>query len=234
MPQQTFLSFHNSPFPSVHLRGCAPAVGNSRGCAEQIAHHVFFFPASRTHAVVSGCGPTPGFCFPGQAESPRLRRAQRARAVPAQSCLCRQAHHPRCSFLCGGCPQSGLPRLFLRRASHARAAAVSKTRTLSFSSPFLARTRFFPGVCPRRTSVFPSRQKARACGGHTCGEQRRAPCLFLRHSSHARDSFRACARAGLLFSQAGRNPDSCSLRPVGNPAKRKPRRIPSAQKRLKS
>ena len=31
-----------------------PAVSKSRGCAGQFAHPVFFFPASRTHAVGSG------------------------------------------------------------------------------------------------------------------------------------------------------------------------------------
>ena len=44
-----------------------PTVSKSRGCAGQFAHPVFFFPASRTHAVVSGCGPAYGSCFPGQA-----------------------------------------------------------------------------------------------------------------------------------------------------------------------
>ena len=57
---------------------CTPAVSKSRGCAGQIAHPVFFFPASRTHVVLSKCVPTHGFCFPGQGKSPRLRRAIRA------------------------------------------------------------------------------------------------------------------------------------------------------------
>ena len=47
-----------------------PAVSKSRGCAGQFAHPVFFFPASRTHAVVSGCGPAYGSCFPGQGKAP--------------------------------------------------------------------------------------------------------------------------------------------------------------------
>ena len=47
-----------------------PAVGNSRGCAGQVAHRVFFFPASRTPAAGSGCAPTLSFYFPGQGESP--------------------------------------------------------------------------------------------------------------------------------------------------------------------
>ena len=52
--------------------------------ARKAVRPVFFFAASRTHAVVSGCGLTPGFCFPGQAESPHLRRAIRA-AAPGNS-----------------------------------------------------------------------------------------------------------------------------------------------------
>ena len=52
------------------------------------------------------------------------------------------------------------PCLCFRPAAHARAPAVSKSRTLFFSSPRLARTWFFPSAGSRRASVFPSRQKA--------------------------------------------------------------------------
>ncbi len=85
----------------------------------------FSFPClARTRFV-------PGAC-------PRLRRAHlrwaiRARAVPAQGCLCRRARHPRCGLWCVGRPQSGAPRWFLGPASHLRwairAAAPSKSRT---------------------------------------------------------------------------------------------------------
>ena len=66
----------------------APAVGKSRGCAEQFAHRVCFLSASRTHAVHSKCGPVPVPCFPKQAESPRLRRAIRASSL----CTCPDSH----------------------------------------------------------------------------------------------------------------------------------------------
>ena len=85
----------------------------------------FSFPClARTRFV-------PGAC-------PRLRRAHlrwaiRARAVPAQGCLCRRARHPRCGLWCVGRPQSGAPRWFLGPASHLRwairAAAPSNSRT---------------------------------------------------------------------------------------------------------
>ena len=50
----------------------------------------------------------------------RLRRAQRARAVPAQGYPKRQMYHPRCSLWCVGRPQSGAPCWFLGPALHAR------------------------------------------------------------------------------------------------------------------
>ena len=93
------------------------------------------------------------------------------------------------------------PARRLRRAS--RAAAPGKSRTLSFLSLHLARTRLIPGARLRRAS--------------------RAPCLFLSCVSHVRGSFRVWAHAELLFSQANRNPASCSLRPGGNPPGKSPR-----------
>ena len=101
------------------------------------------------------------------------------------------------------------------------APAVGKTRTVSFSSPRLARTRFFPGARLRRAS--------------------RAPGLFLCPTAHARGWFRVRAHAWLLFSRAGRNPVFCSLRPGKSPRQISDlKRItwghpfPHAQKRLKS
>ena len=113
--------------------------GKSRACGEQVAHRVFFFPVSRTHAVVSGCAPSPGFCWPGLAP------------------------------------------------------AVGKTRTVSFSSPCLARTRLFPGVHPRPASVGRGSHLRRAS---------RAPCLCLCSASHARGCFRVRALARLLLAGA--------------------------------
>ena len=56
-----------------------------RGCAGQVAHRVSFLPASRTHAVLFGCKPTPGFCFPRQGKSsgasPTHRNARKAGAL---------------------------------------------------------------------------------------------------------------------------------------------------------
>ena len=52
-------------FPAAG-RKPAPAAGKSRGCAGQIASLVCAFAQPRTHAVLSGCVPTHGSCFPGQ------------------------------------------------------------------------------------------------------------------------------------------------------------------------
>ena len=129
---------------------------------------------------------------------------------------------------------SHAPCLFLPRVSHARAPAAGKSRSGFVSLPNRARTRFFPGACSRTAPVFPGGEKARACGGHTCGGQvarlrraSRAPCLFLPRVSHARGFFRVWAHAGLLFPQAGRNPTSCSLRPGGNPPGKSPGASPT-------
>ena len=152
-----------------------PAVGNSRGCAEQVAHRVCVFAQPRTPAAGSVCVPAHGSCFLRQGKRPRLRRAHLRWAI--------------------------------------RAAAPSKSRTVSFSSPRLARPRLVPCASPRKAPVFPGGEKARACAGHTCGGQfarlrraSRAPCLFLPRVSHARGWFRVRARARLLFPQAGKKP----------------------------
>ena len=82
---------------------------------------------------------------------------------------------------------------------------------------------FFQVWALRRAPVFPGRKKPDPCSLWPGGNPRlrrasRAPCLCLHSTAHARSCFRVCARAELLFSQAGR----------------KPRRIPHAQKRPKS
>ena len=105
------------------------------------------------------------------------------------------------------------------------APAVSKTRTVSFSFPCLARTRLFPGACPRTASVgrgpqkaflhrsydtaaapgksrtqfvpFPGLARPRGCAGHVA---HRVCCLCP--TAHARGCFRVRARARPLFPQA--------------------------------
>ena len=101
-----------------------PAVSKSRACGEQVAHRVFFFPVSRTHAVVSGCAPSHGFCWPGPA--PAVGKIAHRVCAFAQ---------PRTHAVVSGCAPShgfcwpGLlhlrwasraPCLCLRPASHAR------------------------------------------------------------------------------------------------------------------
>ena len=131
--------------------------------------------------------------------------------------------HPRCGLWCVGRPQSGAPCWFLGPASHLRwairAAAPSKSRTVSFSFPCLARTRFVPGACPRlrrahlrwaiRARAVPAQgclcRRARhpRCGLWCVGRpQSGAPCWFLGPPLHARGLFRVRARAGLLFPGA--------------------------------
>ena len=68
-----------------------------------------------------------------------------------------------------------------------------------------------------------SASSPRACGEQDARLRRasRAPCLFLPRVSHARGWFRVRAHTGLLFSRAGRNPTSCSLRPGKSPRLRR-------------
>ena len=161
MTEGVFL-YSTTSLPFSQITTCTPAVSNSRGCAEQVAHPVCSFAQPRTHAAGSGCAPTHGSCFPGGEKAracgeqvARLRRASRAPAagksrtgfVPAPS-------RARTRLV----PGARLRRAHLRWAS--RAAAPSKSRTVSFSSPRLARTRLVPGVGPHRASVFPGREKA--------------------------------------------------------------------------
>ena len=58
--------------PRTHavFRVCTLArllLAGARTCGEQDAHRVCAFAQPRTHAVVSGCAPSPGFCWPGLA-----------------------------------------------------------------------------------------------------------------------------------------------------------------------
>ena len=71
----------------------ALSASSPRACGEQVAHRVYGCAQSRTHAIGFRCVPAHDFCFPGQGESPRLRRASRA------PCLwLRPASHARCCF----------------------------------------------------------------------------------------------------------------------------------------
>ena len=162
-------------FPSASPRRAPvfPGGEKARTCGEQFAHRVCVFAQPRTHAAGSGCGPTPGFCFPGRGESPRLRRAHLRWASRAPCLFLPRVSHARgwfrvrahtgllfsragrkptsCSLRPGKSPR-------LRRAS--RAAAPGKSRSVSLSSPCLARTRLVPGACPHRASVFPGGQES--------------------------------------------------------------------------
>ena len=79
--QPSHLTF---PIPRSHprkRRNTTPAVGKTRGCAEQVAHRVRFLSVSRTPAAVvfRGLRPAPVFRA-GQKLFARLRRASRTRA----------------------------------------------------------------------------------------------------------------------------------------------------------
>ena len=102
----------------------------------------------------------------------------------------RRAHHAPC--------------LFLPRVSHARAPAVSKTRTQFVPFPGLARPRLVPGARPRTASVGRGPQKAflhrsydtaavpgksRGCAGHIT----HPVCAFSQPRTHA--AFFECAPA---------------------------------------
>ena len=116
----------------------ALSISSLRTCGGQVAHRVSFFPVSRTHAAGSGCAPTPGSCFPGQGESPRLRRASRA------PCLC------------------------LRPAPHARAPAVGNSRTVFVAAFGPRTPAVLSGCKPTLSFYFPGRGESPPpvpCGG---------------------------------------------------------------------
>ena len=121
-PLKDLNALHNPPAPA-HLRWairapclCLRPASHARGC---------FGVGTHAELLFSRAGRNPVFCSLRPSKSPRLRRAHlrwaiRARAVPAQGCLCRRARHPRCGLWCVGRPQSGAPCWFLGPPLHAR------------------------------------------------------------------------------------------------------------------
>ena len=203
-----------SVFPGRQkARGCTEQVAHT--CGEQFALPVFFFPRLARTRLLSGCRPALSFCFPGQGESPRLHRASRAHL--------RWAIRAPCLWLCPASHARGWfhvqarARLLFSRADRKPAAAPSKSRTpavsnsrsLSFSSPRLARTRLLSGCRPALSFCFPGQGESprlrRASRAHLRWAIR-APCLWLCPASHARGWFHVQARARLLFSRADRKP----------------------------
>ena len=105
---------------------------------------------AHTGLLFSRAGRKPTSCSLRPGKSPRLRRASRA------PCL----FLPHVSHARGSFRVQAHAELLFSRAGRNPAPAVSKSRTVSLSSPRLARTRFFPGVGPHRASVFPGKQKS--------------------------------------------------------------------------
>ena len=116
---------------------------------------------------------------------------------------------------CGGhtCGEQNAHRVFFFPVSRTPAAAPGKSRTVSLSSPRLARTRLVPGVGPHRAPVFPGREKARGCAEQfahrvcACAQPRtharlrrasRAPCLCLCPAAHARAPAVGNSRTGFV------------------------------------
>ena len=60
----------------------ALSASSPRTCGGQFTHRVFACAKPRTHAVFSGCRPTPGFCFPGPGKSLSPVPCGRAKARP--------------------------------------------------------------------------------------------------------------------------------------------------------
>ena len=58
------------PAKRFALSASSPRLARPRTCGGQVAHPVFFFSASRTHAVGSGCAPALSSCFPRQRKAP--------------------------------------------------------------------------------------------------------------------------------------------------------------------
>ena len=193
MTEDVFLYSTTSPPFSQIPHTCAAAPGKSRTCGEQVAHPVFFFPVPRTHAVLSECGPAHGSCFLGQAES----------LAPV---LCAREETP------GQRPAPNFHEYAKRGAERSpthRNARKAELWSLAF--------RAFPmpagGLRPEGPLSRPAARLRRAS---------RAPCLCFRPVSHAHGCFQVRAHAGLLFSQTGKKPNSCSLRPGRKSAGQKP------------
>ena len=130
------------PWPSL-----APAVGNSRGCAEQFAH-----APSRRRAVCVGRRVTRGAACGasaarkavrpvGSLAQPRTCGGQFARAAPGTT----RTRRPGAGlFVSTGASPAVRP--VVRRLPAKRCAPLVPW-------PSLARTRLVPGACPRRASV---------------------------------------------------------------------------------
>ena len=174
LPAKRFALSFSSPC-LARPRGCAGQFAHT--CGEQVAHRVFFFPASRTHAVVSGCRLMPGFCFPGQGKTwllfpaPGRKPAGQKPAPNIHEYVKRGAtrspthRNARKAELCSlafrafPMPAGGLrPKGPRKPASSAPAAG--KSRTVFVLSPSLARTRFIPGAYPRTAPVFPGQAES--------------------------------------------------------------------------
>ena len=178
-------------------RAPAPAVGKSRSV------FVFLPSRARTRFFPGACSRTAPV-FPG---------GEKARACGGHTCggqvarLRRASRAPVCAF---SQPRTHRPAVSKTRtvfvpfpASHARAPAVSKTRTVSFSFPCLARTRLFPGACPRTASVGRGPQKAFLHRSYDTGLRRasRAPCCAFSQLARTRACGDQVAHRVYAFAQ---------------------------------
>ena len=99
----------------------------------------------------------------------------RRRAVCAGRLVTRAAAHS------ASAARKSVRPVCLFAQSRTPAAAPGKSRTVSLSSPRLARTRLVPGVGPHRAPVFPGREKARGCAGQFAHRV----CVFAQPRTHA-------------------------------------------------
>ena len=128
---------------------CGEHTCGGHTCGGQNAHRVFFFPASRTHAAGSGCGPTPGSCFPGQGESPRLRRASRAAAPgKTRTVFFSSPRLARTRLVPGARPRMA-PVFPGREKAPAHPQRTETLEKLSFAPWLFKRFPYLPAVCGR-------------------------------------------------------------------------------------
>ena len=149
---------------------CGEHTCGGHTCGGQNAHRVFFFPASRTHAAGSGCGPTPGSCFPGQGESPRLRRASRAAAPgKTRTVFFSSPRLARTRLVPGARPRMA-PVFPGREKAPAHPQRTETLEKLSFAPWLFKRFPYLPAVCGPKGRV--SRPAARKRGRSASGRRR--------------------------------------------------------------
>ena len=235
--------FNSKNTGSFHLQWASRAPGlclrpaaHARGWFRVRAHTGLLFSRAGRKPAPAPSTPAVGKSRTVSISSPRLART---RGCAGQVAL-------RVSFLPVSRTHARLrrasraPCLFLPRVSHARAAAPGKSRTVSLSSPCLARTRLVPGAGPHRASVFPGGEKAHLlfpAAGRKPAVRKPVPNFheYVKRGATRSPTHRNARKAELCslafqtfpLSAGGLRPEG----PLSRPAARKRRRAASGRRR---